>query len=403
VRRILQINVVCGSGSTGRIVDQIGNLLINNGSQSFIAFGRGECITLSSTFKIGNKFSKYWNAMTSRLFDSEGFGSKRSTLLLIKYIIKVKPDIIHLHNLHGYYLNISILFTYLRNSGIPVVWTLHDCWAFTGHCAYFDYVGCNKWKSECSSCPQLSEYPRSLVLDNSRRNYLTKKYLLSGFENFTIVTPSIWLSRIVSQSFLKNYNCRVINNGIDLRIFRPVDGSSIRNRFNLGSRKIVLGVASEWTDRKGLKYFEELSILLGEDVQIILIGLTKSQIRNISRSIIGLTRTSNLNELIAIYSIADVFVNPTLEDNFPTTNLEALACGTPVVTFDTGGSPEAISFDTGLVVPKGNVNLLRSAINEVLENSNRFNAANCRKRAVEFYDSNDRFLNYLNLYEELLS
>ncbi len=401
--RVLQINVVCGAGSTGRIANQIGDVLINNGSESFIAFGRGECNSLSSTYKIGNKFSISWNAMNSRLFDSEGFGARHSTLLLIKHIIKIKPDIIHLHNLHGYYLNVSILFTYLKNSGIPVVWTLHDCWAFTGHCAYFDYVGCNKWKSECSSCPQLSEYPRSLVLDNSRRNYITKKYLLSGLENFTIVTPSFWLSRIVSQSFLKNYNCRVINNGIDLRIFRPLDGSSIRNRFNLGSRKILLGVASEWTDRKGLKYFEELSILIGKDVQIILIGLTKSQIKNISRNIIGLTRTSNLNELIAFYSIADVFVNPTLEDNFPTTNLEALACGTPVVTFDTGGSPEAISFDTGLVVPKGNVDLLRSAIYEVLENSNKFNAANCRKRAVEFYDSNDRFLNYLNLYEELLS
>lgn len=357
--KILQINSVCGIGSTGRIATDIHNILIKQGHESYIAYGRNLPKNCDNTIRIGTIIGNYIHVAKTRIFDKHGFGSILATKKLINKIKDINPDIIHLHNIHGYYINIKILFNYLKLANKPVVWTLHDCWSFTGHCAYFDYVGCEKWKSGCYSCPEKKAYPRSLIVDNSIHNFKIKKKIFTGVKNLTIVTPSQWLANLVQKSFLNEYPVKIINNGINLNIFKP-NKSDFRKKFNLYGKFIILGVAGVWDRRKGLKHFIEMADKVSKDEVIVLVGLTEKQINQVPKNIIGITRTDNVEELVDIYSSADVFVNPTLEDNFPTTNLEALACGTPVVTFDTGGSPESIvNLKTGIVIEnKNTINLI---------------------------------------------
>lgn len=395
--KVLQINSVCGIGSTGRIATDIHNILIEKGHESYLAYGRDLPNNCDNAIRIGTKIDNYAHVAKTRLLDKHGYGSKRATIEFIKKVKEFNPDIIHLHNIHGYYMNVEILFDYLKEANKPVVWTLHDCWSFTGHCAYFDYVGCDKWKTGCYSCPEKKAYPNSLIFDISKNNYL-KKEIFTGVKNLTIVTPSQWLANLVQESFLNEYPVNVINNGIDLNTFRPNAGD-FRKKFNLNGKFIILGVASVWDRRKGLKYFVELADKVSEDEVIVLVGLTEKQMNQIPENIIGITRTNNVEELVDIYSSADVFVNPTLEDNFPTTNLEALACGTPVITFDTGGSPESVRKETGLVVNKEDVCSLNEAILNI--KNLKLSPDDCIKSAEQF-QSTDRFKEYLDLYKYAL-
>ena len=399
--KVLQINSVCGIGSTGRIVVQIHKLLKEKGYKSYVAYGRDYARDCDSTVRIGNKFDNYMHVAITRLFDRHGFGSKKATANFIEKVEKIDPDIIHLHNIHGYYVNIELLFKYIKEANKPVVWTLHDCWAFTGHCAYFDYIGCDRWKTGCYECPQKKTYPSSILIDNSKRNFERKKELFTGIKNMVIVTPSRWLAGLVKESFLKEYPVKripvkVINNGIDLEIFKPME-SDFRKRYGLENKFIILGVANVWDRRKGYDYFIKLSETLKQDEIIVMVGLTEKQKKNLPKNIIGITRTNNVKELAEIYSAADVFVNPTLEDNFPTTNLEALACGTPVVTFDTGGSPECVDESCGVVVEKGNLKELIEAIERIRLNT--FNKDYCINRAKDFDKS--KYSEYLELYSSL--
>lgn len=339
--RILQVNSVCGRGSTGRIVLDIHNELIKQGHQSFIAYGREPAVDCNGVIRIGSKYDVYLHVLRTRIFDEHGFGSRKATAKFIKKIDEIKPDIIHLHNIHGYYLNIEVLFNYFKEVQVPMVWTLHDCWSFTGHCAYFDYVGCSRWREGCFRCPQKSRYPSSWFFDKSLVNWKKKKELFAGFKNMTLVTPSRWLAELVKQSFLKDYHVVVIPNGIDTSVFKPTP-SDFRKRYGLENKFIILGVANVWEERKGLKYFLELSKMLNDDEVIVLVGLNEKQKKYLPKNIIGISRTSSVRELAGIYTAADVFVNPTLEDNYPTVNLEAQACGTYVITFASGGAPETI-------------------------------------------------------------
>ena len=402
--KVLQINTIVNSGSTGRITEDIGTVLLANGHQSFIAFGRGNRPSKSQLIKIGSKWNIYWHGFQTIVFDRHAFASKAATQSLIKEIERLKPDVIGLHNLHGYYINIEILFTYLKTIQIPVVWTLFDCWAFTGHCTYFDDINCTKWIKGCSECPKKKKYPSSYFKDNSKSNYLNKKNLYADFNNLELVVHSRWLQNIVQQSFLHKVPTHHIFSGIDLDIFQPsIKGSRIIEKYQLGSKKIVLGVASTWDKRKGLDDFIQLNNYLSSGQQIVLIGLNQQQLKSLPSSIIGIERTENVDELAALYSVADVFVNPTWQDNFPTTNLEALACGTAVITYNTGGSPEAIDEATGFVIKKGNVQSLVEAVNTVLENGKNHYRSNCRKRAEHLFNKNDRYGDYLKLYESLLT
>ncbi|EMI9088046.1 glycosyl transferase [Bacillus cereus] len=400
--RVLQINSVCGVGSTGRIATDINKILKYQGHESYIAFGRGDARECDTTIRIGNQVDNYIHVAKTRILDKHGFSSKQATQKFINEIEKLNPDIIHLHNIHGYYINVEILFEYLKKTNKPVVWTLHDCWAFTGHCSYFDYVECNRWKTGCYSCPQKKNYPGSILIDNSRHNYLKKKELFKGVPNMTIVTPSNWLARLVNQSFLGEYNVRVINNGINLEVFKQTE-SKFREQYNLEGKFIILGVASVWEERKGYKYFLELSKIIKTDEIIVLVGLTNKQVENLPNNIIGITRTNSVSELTEIYSAADVFVNPTLEDNFPTTNLEALACGIPIITFETGGSVECIHNECGFIVEKGNVERLTDAIKVVKEKGKLSYSKECVRLAKIFYDKEDRFNDYIKLYSSILN
>jgi len=397
---ILQINSVCGVGSTGRIATDLHAILEAQGHRSTVAFGRRNAQNCESTIRIGGLADSCLHALRTRIFDAHGFGSKKATTALIAEIEKLNPDVIHLHNLHGYFLHVGLLFDYLKQARRPVVWTLHDCWAFTGHCAYFDYIDCHRWKSGCHACPLQSEYPGSFIFDRSRQNYRIKKQLFTGLSRLTLVTPSRWLKDLLKDSFLKDYPAVVINNGVDLTVFKP-QPDAFRKKHKLHDKFIILGVASVWNERKGFGYFLDLAKQLGPNEQIVMVGLNSQQMRDLPPGMIGIARTDSTRELAEIYSAADVFVNPTLEDNFPTTNLEALACGTPVVTFNSGGSPECVNEGCGLIVERGDLPALVAAISNVRRIGKISCTKNCQKHAEDYFDKNHRFNDYIELYKFL--
>lgn len=398
--KILQINTSVNTGSTGRIAEEIGLTLLQQGHESHIAYGRGFRPSKSATIRIGKKADMYLHGLRTILLDDHGFGSAGATRQLVEKIREIKPDVIGLHNIHGYYLNIRVLFEFLKTTGIPVVWTLHDCWSFTGHCSYFDDIQCEKWKTHCAQCPKTRKYPSSLLVDNSIQNFDRKKALFTGLKDVHIVVPSDWLGGLVAESFLSGYPVKTIHNGVDTQIFRPL-GDGLRSELGLGSKRIVLGCASIWDKRKGLADLMELSRLLPEDHQVIAIGVTDKQIAAMPPGMMGVKRTESVEQLAAYYSMADVFVNPTYQDNFPTTNIEALACGTPVITYLTGGSPEAIDAQTGIGVAKGDINGLVSAITATVKKEKEAFSAACRQRAVEHFNKNRQYAIYLQLYENI--
>lgn len=393
--KVLQINSVCGYGSTGKICADIYDLLIEQGHDCCIAYGRNDSPKGYKTIKIGSKFDNYFHVFLTRFFDLHGFGSKRATKKLIQKIKEYDPDIIHLHNIHGYYVNIEILFKYLKESRKQVVWTLHDCWSFTGHCSYFTYVNCNKWQRKCYNCPQKREYPSSLLLDNSNKNFHRKKEIFTSIENMTIITPSKWLADLCKQSYLAKYPIEIIQNGIDISIFKTTT-TNFKEKYGINEEKFILGLASVFDMRKGFETFLKLRKDLDSKIGIVLIGLTKKQIQELPKGIIGIERTSNRNELVEAYNAADIFVNPTLEDNYPTTNLEAIACHTPVVTNDVGGCIETFDEKTGVAVK--DYQSLLTTINKILNNEINFNFEG---NSIEI-DKYSLFKKYIELYERLL-
>jgi putative colanic acid biosynthesis glycosyltransferase len=399
---LFQINSVINSGSTGRIAEEIGQTAISAGWKSYIAYGRNDRPSQSELIKIGNDWDIKMHGFQTRLFDRHGLGSISATKELIGKIKEISPDIIHLHNIHGYYINIEILFNYLLNSNIPVVWTFHDCWPITGHCAHFTFVGCEKWKTQCYNCPQKKNYPSSWVVDRSEKNYNLKKELFTSLPNLTLVPVSNWLSEILKESYLQHYPLNVIHNGINTEFFKPSSDKVFRIKYSLENKFILLGVATSWGLKKGLYDFIELSKLLKTDYQIVLVGLSRKQIEQLPDNILGIERTESVKELAEIYSASDVFVNPTYEDSFPTTNLESLACGTPVITYKTGGSPEAIDELTGIVVEQGNIGKLIDAINKVKDKGKQSYSEACVNRAHRLYKKEDRYQEYIELYGSLL-
>ena len=390
---LLQLNVTANWGSTGKIAEGIGLTAMANGWESHIAYGRLMQPSKSSLFKVGQKKDVYLHYAYQRIFDTEGLGSKKPTKDLIKFIRELKPDIIHLHNIHDHWINYEILFEYLNSTDIKIVWTQHDCWAFTGHCFYFESINCERWKEACHNCILLHDHPNALI-DNSRKNFIRKKQLFGSNKNVTLVGCSKWIAGFASQSFFTNHRVEVINNGIDLDTFVPTKSER--------RKKQLLGVASVWEQRKGLDDFIKLASILPEDYEIVLVGLNPRQIEQLPQNIRGIERTQNVNELVELYSQSLALINPTWEDNFPTVNLEALACGTPVITYRTGGSPETIDENTGLVVEKGNIAGLRAAIDTIAVSNDKFTVELCRQRAERFFRREDRFREYISLYNELL-
>lgn len=353
--KVLLINVVCGGGSTGRICLELANEFKTNGDEVKIAYGRGGVPDTSKKYAIhiGNSIDQKFHFLKTRLWDEHGLGSVNETKKFIKWADNYDPDLVWIHNIHGYYINYELLFQWIKSKpDMQVRWTLHDCWAFTGHCAYFTKVACEKWMKECNRCTQKRSYPSSIFIDRSRTNYYRKKAAFTGVNNLTIITPSRWLANLVKESFLGEYEIRVMYNKINKQIFRNVE-SSIKNDYNMVDKKMILGVANIWDSRKGFDDFLKLSYLLDKKSFIMLVGLSDKQIRKLPSNVIGIKKTRDVQELVRIYSAADVFFNPTYEDNYPTVNLEAEACGTKVVTYNTGGAPETIHRFDSKVIPVG--------------------------------------------------
>lgn len=398
--KILQINSVEGVGSTGRIATGIQTVAEIEGYQFINAYGR-KSNNHANNIKIGTNKDIFYHVVLTRIFDKHGFGSKGATQKFIEEIKELNPDIIHLQNVHGYYLNIEILFNFLKKFNKPIVWSLHDCWTFTGHCSHFEFKGCNKWIDGCFKCPEKKSYPKSIFIDNSKNNYKKKKELFTNIPNMTIVTGSLWLDSKVKLSFLKDYKRLNIPTGIDLQLFKPID-SDFRKQYNLEDKFIILGVASVWGQRKGLDEFIKLSQILSDDEAIVLVGVNRNEVKKLPNSIITIERTNSIEELSQIYSAADVFANPTLEDTFPTTNLEAQACGTPVVTYRTGGSPESVDPNCGYVVPKCDIEKLYDALKKIKHNKKATYSKFCLSNSKKY----DMFLNYnkyLDLYKSVLN
>jgi len=401
--KIVQINSVIGFGSTGRIMVAIHNELTLNGHKGYMVYGRNQKKTFIQspdiTIKIGNIFSLFIHGLLSRLFDLHGLGSWFSTKKLIKKLSKIQPDIIHLHNIHGYYIHYPHLFDYIHKNNIPVVWTFHDNWPFTGHCSSFDEANCNKWTTGCGKCPLLKSYPKSILFDNSRLNYRIKRDVFLKINNLTIITPSKWLENNVKKSFFKSNQVMTIHNGINLSNFKP-NPTNIYIKHDIIGKFIVVCVANYWTNLKGLNHIIKLSEMIDNDIQIVMIGVDKKIARQLPRKILTIQRTNNVNELAHYYSSSDVFLNPTLSDNFPTTNLEALACGTPVITYETGGSPESITDEVGVIVPKGDTTKLYDAIIKIKDKGKKFYTKKCVEKSLQF-DENKVFKKYISVYESI--
>lgn len=416
--KVLQINQTYrNGGSTGRIAYDLLLSQKQNGIDGFVVYGYsdGEEFDAYSLCLQTNTLRRKANILRTRLFDAHGFYNGHETKVLIKKIDAFKPDIIHLHNIHNHYVNVRMLFDFIKKNDIPVVWTLHDCWSFTGHCAYFDYANCDRWKTMCRDCPSIHEYPPTWFFDRSSRNYKEKKDVFSGVNNLTLVTPSKWLADLTRDSFLKEYPVRVINNGVDTQKFKP-HGENIKKQLGIDGKKMLLAMATTFDRRKGTQYLKQLPEILNDDEVLVLVGLGKEQLGqfNMPRCI-GKGRTNSVDELAAYYTAADVFINPTLEDNFPTTNIEALACGTPVITFNTGGSVESvldgesivseneiIYSSVGAVVPKNDIQVMLAAVREITARGKAWYSGACREKAEECYDMNKQYTEYINLYNSIL-
>ena len=407
MKKLLQINPVLRvNTSTGRIMQEIGELAMLHGWKTYMAYSKGrdgikEC--KSEIVPVGDVWSTAWHGLETRLLDRHGLASDRATREFIKRIETIAPDIVHIHNIHGYFLNYRILFDFLSRSGIPVVWTVHDCWLYTGHCYYYSYAGCNKWQTGCGHCPQKKEFPASYFSDRSHRNWLDKKTAFTSMplDKLTIVPVSDWIREEMSRSFLKDYHFQVIHNGINTEVFDVYDATAVRQQYSLGDKHIFLGVASIWSREKGLADFIKMSELIAQDEVIVLVGIKPEDMKLLPKNVVAIARTENIHQLAELYSAADVFINPTWQDNYPTVNLEAIACGTPVVTYRTGGSIEAITDTTGFIVEQGDVAGLVDAARCIIRRGKEAYRNVCRQYAVANFRKEDRYADYLNLYRQL--
>lgn len=387
--KVVQINTFPYK-ATGNIMLQIHDVLQELGYESYIVWGRGRQAENEYEFSIEDPIGMSVHGAITRIFDRTGFASWRATRKLIAYLEDLKPDIVHLHNLHGYYLNIKMLFNYLNNKkDIKVVWTIHDCWPITGHCAYFSEIHCDKWQNGCKKCPQKHTYPKTSVFDLSKSNWKMKKKLFTG-RKIQLVTPSYWLKSILQQSFLNQNDIKVIYNGLDTEVFKAT-------KTKIFGKKYVLGVASEWTERKGLQDFLALRQVLSDDYDIVLIGLKKEQIKNLPKGIIGLKKTKNATELAEYYSSAEVFVNLSVEETMGMTTVEALACGTPVIVYNSTALPEVVDEYSGVIIDEiHNVQAVADAIENITKKSN----LQCRLTAAK-YEKKKQFGKYVDLYKNV--
>lgn len=399
--KLLQLNVCANWGSTGRICEQLGLTAKNTGWESFIAFGRSNVNSQLKLIKVGGTYDIYEHYLEHRVFDNDGLASRQATKALINQIKQLSPDVIHLHNIHDHWINYEILFSFLCVIDIPVVWTLHDCWSFTGGCGHYTLENCYKWQSLCSKCP-LKHKGILPLIEQTEKHYNKKKELISKIEHLTLIPVSDWLKSQVEQSFLRTKKIRRIYNGIDIDVFKPTEDNNIKEQLGLKDKKMLLAVSTVWNEKKGLKDYYKLADIFAGDVAIVLVGLDKAQSKELPPNIIGIERTHNIQDLVNLYSAADVVLNLSYEETFGLTTVEGLASGTPGIVYDCTASPELITPETGVIVEPGNVDAVAEAIRFVIKNDKSYYSEACRNRAVTQFDKNERFADYLQLYETLI-
>lgn len=360
--------------------------------------GRNRRNVLPDQTRFGSPFNWFIHNRLYRISGVQDIYSLIDTLDLILKLLRFKPDVIHFNLMNDKCLNIPILFSFIKRADIPVVWTMHDCRAFTGQCPYFDEIGCERWLEGCGHCPICES-----KVDNTHKTWLVRKKSTLKLNLLTIVTPSKWLAGFAKRTFLGKFEIKTIYNGVDIEGFSKKANDNILKEYNIPEKKeIILGCAINWEDRKGLRFFESLAGNLPDNYQIVLVGGINQENLEVlkNKGVICTGRTKTFEALVALYQHASVFCNPTMADNFPTTNIEALASGTPIVTFNTGGSSEAIDDSTGVIVKQGDLESLRSAIVDVVEHKDRYSHINCIKRSKFF--SNLQYNKYVDLFHSLI-
>lgn len=401
MKTILEINTT-NYASTGNITLNIAKEARNFGFKVYTA-----CKNAKESLKyqyedqiyIGNRYDRLISQELAYITGLRGYFNILGTRSFLKKVDEIKPDLIHLHVLHDTFINLNMLFKYINKRNIPVVWTFHDCWNLTGQCPAFEMVGCYKWKTGCHNCPQIHVEPKSLFLDTTKHIWNKQKKLFTSVNNMTIVSPSLWLKEQIDNSFFSKYKTIVINNGINLDIFKP-QVSDFRSKYNLDNKKLILGVANIWEERKGLDVFIRLAKELSDDYRIVLIGTNDEINKTLPDNVVSIHRTYNQEELAKIYSAVDVYANPTLEDIFGLVNVEALACGTPVVVYKTGGCPEILTDKCGIVVERRNYEEFKKSLISVCENK-LFGSKDCIERA-SLYNQKNLYKKYIDLYKNIL-
>lgn len=400
--KVVQINPVVSFGSTGRIVEQIGRIAQNRGWESYVAYSaRFNNTSTSKLIPVGNRLDASMHALYTRIFDRHGLASASATKKLVNKLIKLKPEIVHLHNIHGYFINYPILVNYLMESNAYTIWTFHDFWPITGHCTYFFDVKCEKWKTQCSHCPKKKLYPKSIVFDNSRQNHHLKREYFSKLKKLTIAPVSKWVSSLVSESFLGKNEILPIYNGVDTDVFFPKKNTEkLKTDLGLQGKFVLLGLATTWGKRKGWDDYFMLSKKIPDDIRIIMVGVDAEQKELLPSNILGIERTENLDKLVELYSMADIVLNISYQETFGLTTAEGLACGTPSIVYNCTASPELIDQQTGIIVEPGDVDGVLSAILTIKNKTKESFRNNCRNRALNLFSMKDRYNDYIDLYEQ---
>ena len=401
---LVQFNSVANWGSTGRLTEDIGDVAIAAGWDSYIAFGRQFNPSKSHLLQIGGKWSVLSHTLKSRLFDRHGFGSYWATKRLLKQLDEIKPDLFQFHNVHGYYLNLPLVLKYATEKNIPIVWSLHDCWSMTGHCAHFVKIGCDKWKTECYHCPQKSEYPASWLIDSSRRNYREKKRLVEAVPLLAIISGSEWLAGIARQSYFKGRDIYFIPDGIDTDIYQPRENSEgLRKRLGLEGKFVIIATGTDWGENKGLSDYGKLRSMLSDDYAIVLVGMSEEWLAKVPEGVIGLPRTKTPQELSEYYSMADCVMSLSRMESFGLTPVEGFACGTPAIVYNTTALPELITPETGFVAKFLDVADVKEKVEMMRAKGKAFYTKRCREIAVEQYGRTNCYNEYMKVYESLLS
>ncbi|MBO4694232.1 MAG: glycosyltransferase [Clostridia bacterium] len=367
------------------------------GFDTLSIYARGEGYKNLRCVKVGGFFSFWFHVALTTVFDKQGHGSYFKTKKIVDILRREKPDIIHLHNIHGYYLNYPLLFRYLKDEFKgKIVWTFHDCWPFTGHCAHFTVAACDRWQEICYNCPNKTKYPVSLIFDSSNSEYKNKKEYFTGLNDLTITTPSYWLKELVCKSFMGKYEVKVVNNWINSDVFKPTFDDEVLKKYSIpNDKRIILGVANVWDERKGLRVFKEIANRISDDYSVVCVGLSSKQINALPDNVIGVLRTDNQRELAVLYSNAAVYINPSKEETFSLTVLEAISCSTPVIGFDTSAVKELINDDNGLLLFDDDIDVY---INAVYKIASRAKNSEKMKAFSDRYNANVQIGKFIEIY-----